>query len=204
VKRTFLVLCTIFFIFGSKGSAVAASYIDYIDTIDWNGWNVEGRDCKLIDDINWLPGDPYPFEYEHNVSFNPPAQNIVSATLTLSHYGNYSDWFNPELWFISATGDGDTPLGNLDVSGWEYGWVDQEFTLPGSLYDTVAGGTWSLALKLEEGTGGCWDWDILALDKSVLSGQYSPVPIPSTVWIFGSALIGLVGIRRKFVCPNFS
>lgn len=29
------------------------------------------------------------------------------------------------------------------------------------------------------------------------------VPIPSTVWIFGAGLIGLVGIRRKFL-PNIS
>ena len=26
----------------------------------------------------------------------------------------------------------------------------------------------------------------------------TPVPIPATVWIFGSALLGLVGIRKRF------
>jgi hypothetical protein len=193
VKRIFLVLCTIFFIFGSKGFSAAATYED---VVDWNGFSWMGRDCKVIDDSNWLPGDPYPFEYEHTVSFNPPAGSIDTAILTLSHYGNYSGWLNPELWFISA--DGGTFLGNLGVSGWEYGWVDQKFTLPETLFDTVEGGTWSLALKLEEGTGGCWDLDMLALDKSVLSGTYSAVPIPSTVWIFATGLMGLVGIRRKF------
>ena len=93
MKRIFLVLCTIFFIFGSKGFSVAASYEN---VVDWNEDYWSERYCKLIDDINWLPGDPYPFEYEHNVSFNPPAEKIDTAILTLSHYGNYSGWLNPE------------------------------------------------------------------------------------------------------------
>jgi hypothetical protein len=33
--------------------------------------------------------------------------------------------------------------------------------------------------------------------SSKLSG-FSPVPIPSAVWLLGSGLIGLIGVRRKF------
>jgi hypothetical protein len=28
--------------------------------------------------------------------------------------------------------------------------------------------------------------------------EYTPVPIPGAVWLFGAGLMGLVGIRRRF------
>jgi hypothetical protein len=30
-----------------------------------------------------------------------------------------------------------------------------------------------------------------------LAGQINPVPIPAAVWLFGTALIGLVGFSKK-------
>lgn len=36
-------------------------------------------------------------------------------------------------------------------------------------------------------------------DFDYLYYNYSPVPIPGAVWLLGSGLIGLVGIRRKFM-----
>ena len=43
-----------------------------------------------------------------------------------------------------------------------------------------------------------WSWDLMyGTDKIVLTGQTSPVPIPPAVWLFGSGLLGLVGIARR-------
>lgn len=47
-----------------------------------------------------------------------------------------------------------------------------------------------------------WNWDLVYdydLDKIVLTGMTSPVPIPPAVWLFGSGLLGLVGIARRRV-----
>lgn len=40
------------------------------------------------------------------------------------------------------------------------------------------------------------DW-YSAYDGYVLSIQTSPVPLPGAVWLFGSALVGFVGVQRK-------
>jgi|LNFM01.1.fsa_nt_gb hypothetical protein len=34
-------------------------------------------------------------------------------------------------------------------------------------------------------------------DNFNLSGEFSPVPVPGAVWLFGSAIAGLVGLRRR-------
>jgi len=36
-----------------------------------------------------------------------------------------------------------------------------------------------------------------ANDEAIVVGDVSPVPLPSTVWLFGSALIGFVGVSRR-------
>jgi len=35
-------------------------------------------------------------------------------------------------------------------------------------------------------------------DNVCVGGNANPVPVPAAVWLFGSGLIGLLGIRRKF------
>ena len=37
----------------------------------------------------------------------------------------------------------------------------------------------------------------LALDEFGISGNVSEVPVPAAVWLFGSGLIGLIGMKRK-------
>lgn len=37
----------------------------------------------------------------------------------------------------------------------------------------------------------------LAIDEFGISGSVSAVPVPATVWLFGSGLIGLIGMKRK-------
>jgi hypothetical protein len=35
------------------------------------------------------------------------------------------------------------------------------------------------------------------IDDVYFNGTYSPVPVPAAVWLLGSGLLGLIGIRRR-------
>ena len=55
---------------------------------------------------------------------------------------------------------------------------------------SLASGLWSLDYGFDLGNG----------SKSVrLTYVANPVPIPAAVWLFGSGLLGLIGIIRKKV-----
>ena len=145
----------------------------------------------------------YTYSYTHDVTFDPAALSIESAALTLTHKGN-SDNLIGELWLLGATSTGTSSfyVGKLSNSTHCNDWVDDVFTLPGSIYSEITGSSWTLMLVLAELTPGT---DKLLIDQSVLSGTYTPqsstqppVPIPAAVWLFGTGLVGLVGIRRRF------
>jgi len=62
------------------------------------------------------------------------------------------------------------------------------------------------ALLADNGTeiiNGSWDGPILSDDWSATL-QITSVPVPAAVWLFGSGLIGLVGMRKKSKVPTFS
>lgn len=183
-----MVVCLGMMVFGMMGVANA---LPYSDTVDWNDFTYFGRTAKLIDDTNL--GDPYPFVYTHNVTFDPPAASIDSASITLSHRGNVT-FGGLEAWLLSTAGN--VQLGLLDASGGR--WVDQVFELSSSVYSAISGGSWSLGLRLTEDTGG---WDTIYLDRSVLQGEYTAaaaaVPEPSIMILLGSALVGLGLFGRK-------
>jgi len=40
------------------------------------------------------------------------------------------------------------------------------------------------------------DWN-LSSDGTLTYGDVSAVPVPAAVWLFGSGLVGLVGIARR-------
>jgi len=160
MKRPIFILSILILILGT---GPAASALTITDTVDWNNSGIVGRTANVL--LGW-PG-LYIFSYTHDVIFSPPTQTIDSATLTLSHLGNF---FNQtEVWLIFAVG-GPTFLGFLSNSAGR--WVDQSFVLPPSLYDKISGASWSISFALLEPTNGL---DLLGIDKSVLSVEYTPV-----------------------------
>lgn len=38
---------------------------------------------------------------------------------------------------------------------------------------------------------------IVVIDGTLLYAKFTPVPVPAAVWLFGSALLGLISLRRK-------
>jgi len=168
-------------------STVSANAALFTDTVNFSGTGTYfGEDYLELQGT----GSEYSLNYSHLVTFSPPAAVITSAEVTLTHHNN-SDTPG-ELWFLY--GSTSYSLGELARSTGD-GWITQIFTIPSTLYSAVQGGQWSLQLTLKEITPGT---DKMWIDKSVLSGAYTSVPIPATVLLFGSSLAGLSFIRRRW------
>lgn len=79
---------------------------------------------------------------------------------------------------------------------------------PGPFSNVQSGGYWS-GTEFAPNTIGAWDFGFdtggqYTLNKSGLlfawaaqSGDVSAVPVPAAVWLFGSGLLGLVGVARR-------
>jgi len=165
---------------------VSYAALSFSNTVDFYGSGTnDGRTYYKLNDGN--TGN-FVYTYSHDVTFSPFVARITSAEIILSHKKN-SDTPG-EVWLIS--GGTDTYIGQLNWS--ENSWVDQSFSVPEPLFGVISGGSWSLEVRLTEETTGT---DKIWLDKSVLSGEYIPVPIPSAMLLLGSGLVGLVVIRRR-------
>jgi hypothetical protein len=179
------------------GTVVISHALPFTSVADFAGTGTDaGRTYLEIGDNSSL----FIYNYSHNVSFDPAAASITSATITLSHKGNSNN--NGELWFLYEGSA--VKIQQLSGSTFSSDWVDEVITLPPSLFSAISGGSWSLALSLQETTPGT---DELWIDKSVLSGEYDAVttpsnppsvPEPASMLLLGFGLVGLAGIRRKF------
>lgn len=153
------------------------------DSVDFSGDFQQGRDSLLLEGS----GSLFEYSFTHYVTFDPPAAEITSATVVLSHYGNSG---NGELWLLY--GENRNEVGRLSDSN--ANWVDQEFNIPTELYSLVRGDSWILVLTLNESTNGN---DKLWIDKSDLSGTYTPVPLPAAALLLGSGLAGCIAVRKR-------
>jgi hypothetical protein len=103
--------------------------------------------------------------------------NFAELQLSRSAMGNPSD-----LYVLGHLIDYNAELGD----GWRYG-----ITPSGNGPD----GTGAFPANYAH-------WFHYSLESGVSSGDVihldTTVPIPAAVWLFGSGLIGIVGIRRKF------
>ncbi|MEM7468968.1 MAG: VPLPA-CTERM sorting domain-containing protein, partial [Pseudomonadota bacterium] len=64
-------------------------------------------------------------------------------------------------------------------------------------FDINPDGTFSLFVDLDDGFAAAgipfaWTWDITGTVDNL-----APIPVPAAVWLFGSALVGLFGLRRR-------
>jgi len=102
---------------------------------------------------------------------------------------------------ISATGDTAT----IDFSGWGILWNDAPIDLSSGLSNGIATITCDAGSGCANGAGYVLDYfanaDFGASGISNyslhLEGTISAVPVPAAVWLFGSGLVGLVGIARR-------
>lgn len=135
-------------------------------------------------------------------------------TLSMERFGfpNFFGYLDNSIWNVdnSATiaGQGDATTGVLDP--WTTG-SDSNFTpgTPGTVSASGSGsalsaagaGTWTGNVVNYGNVGAAW----AAFDGTpytekfnvTLNGTAAVVPIPAAVWLFGSGLLGLVGVARR-------
>ena len=124
------------------------------------------------------------------------------------------DWsFGNNLGRHNTTGQGTTPSvlgnGNVDMSGWTVYWG-----AAGAEVDINMGaGPGEGVVACTSGTFTCAVGETYTLDYETvvpagqpfenvpyqlhLEGTISQVPVPAAVWLFGSGLLGLVGVARR-------
>jgi len=107
----------------------------------------------------------------------------ISGRVYLFTWETMKDWAN-------LTYDPDISPGTVDHS---------------YVFEAHTGITYSMELYLyAETTSGSYGWVeaqsklVHPLGVTVFDDEPNPIPIPGAAWLFGSGLIGLVGLRRKF------
>lgn len=172
-------------------------------------WNIAGAmgciDCN-IDEFGIyvtsndpkaavLPSPPrdytYPGNASVNVSTHAQALNGIESNPTANGAGNGSS--------VATAGDGGAYFGN----GWGSnlaGGVD--FNVSGSINDPIHFYHWGsdsngmLAITTFANDWTLTDSGMLCYGGTACNAQ-STVPVPAAVWLFGSGLIGLVGVARR-------
>lgn len=93
------------------------------------------------------------------------------------------------------------PIGGIDMSG---GWVNGDGTITIALSGLWPGsqplGYYDNSAAAAQATGGATLFGnsaLIFLEGELTLTQVSEVPVPAAAWLFGSALIGLVGLKRK-------
>ncbi|MBU0768049.1 MAG: VPLPA-CTERM sorting domain-containing protein, partial [Proteobacteria bacterium] len=116
----------------------------------------------------------------------------IQLDLTLSNYGSFN------LGVYVSAGDGiylDSLVysdpSNLEIS--DYIWyIDfSDITYSELALNAIEDKSFKVQLFSNIGS-------ITNVDSSTLSGNFNIVPIPGAIWLLGSGIIGMVGIRRKF------
>lgn len=122
------------------------------------------------------------------------SNNNISATIYISSVGVFS-FITPTMYISDENGisfaaaDGTRLFETPTTAAW-----DMTSSLPPAIAFNASLLQWALGNVVT--TGGVLAFDT-ALTPSAFTATVSQVPVPAGVWLFGSGLVGLVGIARR-------
>ena len=115
--------------------------------------------------------------------------NTGDSALTMSEF-NWSGQFGTNLFPLSPTGGAFTlNSATQGAAACAVGSTDVCYTLQ-----------WESLIAPQGGFSGDTIWQlegVAKLDTAVDLGGVPPIPVPAAVWLFGSGLLGLVGVARR-------
>jgi hypothetical protein len=168
MKKLGAFLCAVILVFWLAGSA-AAAYITFTDITTFTATGTN-------------PAEDYVSHGRGEVNFLEWTGEVISAELTLSLRDNENDsiWniFTWDIAFLFAE-DGTWGFQGVSTSDYTYN-LDATSLMDGTFTVTLG------AL-----------WGDFYIEQSSLEIMYNPVPIPSTVLLFLSGLLGLIGLGRR-------
>ncbi|ARN75733.1 VPLPA-CTERM sorting domain-containing protein [Oceanicoccus sagamiensis] len=122
-----------------------------------------------------------------NILFDASVLNVLSVSID----GGYWDFFNDTGTINNGVGTVNGIMVNAFSS------VIGDFTVASVEFQAI--GTGVTDLTLNEFSLNPWASSGSLIDHNYINGSVtvSSVPVPAAAWLFGSALIGLAGIKRK-------
>lgn len=132
-------------------------------------------------------------------SFSDGARTISNANIVAGP-GDIQDStdFYIQAFDVTTNADG-------DILAWAFRFVNNSFNFmdvvlssgSGSGFDTTRVTTGQYGCVSGLSTGSLCQGQVLYTNENVQSWSTSAVPIPTAVWLFGSGLLGLIGISRR-------
>ena len=123
-----------------------------------------------------------------DILFDQSVLNVLSVTV------------DPVWSFIANGGTINNVAGSvLGIKAYSFASVTENFTIASIQFQAVGLGGSNSALLLSEPALFPWASAGLAINPTFVAGDVAiaAVPVPAAVWLFGSGILGLVGVARK-------
>ena len=191
MKRLFIVLLIgTVFIIGSSGLTIASLIGDFVESCH--------RYPTKFTDPDDCPGCGY-----DNDTVTADATDLmcpyngytvdVNADYIYIGFSNAIPWDDSEAFngveIYNLNDDSGFPLSDVSVDTNDPGWTSSQISFSDDAIWLDFGLSVDAILSQGHPIPPPWYWIDL---------QFAPVPIPGAVWLLGSGLIGIVGVRKKF------
>jgi hypothetical protein len=132
-----------------------------------------------------------------NVSyFGGPSNFSAASSFTLELRALMAFPDNSQVWMQVANGDGPVTLYSAHH---QISWTDTDPIFETFLFSEFAGADFSDITRITWGfSAPVGPYSNISFDS--LTADAAPTPIPGAIWLLGSGLAGLIGLRRKRSC----